>query len=92
MHFDERDEGDFRIYAGAIESPHGGYTAAAVVKQVRGVPEAVEVLRDLHMSGGHAWDDPERALNFAMRVATEVIRARGKQMLAHTATQLPKAA
>ncbi len=75
MHFDERDEGDFRIYAGAIESAHGGYTAAAVVKRIRGVPEAVEIFRDQNMSGGHAWENPERALRFAMKVATHAIRS-----------------
>ena len=34
MHFDERDEGDYRIYAGALEAPRGdGYIAAVVVKE-----------------------------------------------------------
>jgi hypothetical protein len=35
MHFDERNEGDYRIYAGALESPHGGgYVAAVVVNRL----------------------------------------------------------
>ncbi len=76
MHFDQRDEGDFTIYAQAIETSEGDYTAAAVVMQVRGVDEAVEVFRDLNMSGGYAWDDPDRALHFAIHVATEVLRER----------------
>jgi len=92
MYFDERDEGDFKIYAGAIEVAYGGYAAAAVVKQVRGVPEAVEVFRDLNMSGGHAWEEPERAVQFAMRVATDVIRARANQALTAGKVPLFKAA
>lgn len=92
MYFDERDEGDFKIYAGAIEVAHGGYAAAAVVKQVRGVPEAVEVFRDLNMSGGHAWEQPERAIQFAMRVAMDVIRARASQALTARNVPLFKAA
>lgn len=92
MYFDERDEGDFKIYAGAIEVACGGYAAAAVVKQVRGVPEAVEVFRDINMSGGHAWEEPERAVQFAMRVATDVIRARANQAQANGTVPLFKAA
>jgi len=35
MHFDERNEGDCRIYAGALESPRGGgYVAAVVVNRL----------------------------------------------------------
>jgi len=92
MYFDERDVGDYKIYAGAIEVACGGYAAAAVVKQVRGVPEAVEVFRDVNMSGGHAWEEPERAVQFAMRVAMDVIRARASQVLSGSNVPLFKAA
>ena len=34
MHLDERNEGDYRIHAGALESPHGGYLAAVVVNRI----------------------------------------------------------
>jgi hypothetical protein len=38
MRLDERDEGDYRIYAGALEGKQGdGYVAAVVVSKVRGV-------------------------------------------------------
>ena len=74
MHFDERDEGDYRIRAGAVLVPGGGYRATAVVKRVRGVPEPVEVFRDECLSGGHDWDEPERALRFAMKAAVAIVR------------------
>ena len=74
MYFDERDEGDYRIYADAVEVPTGGYRAAAVVTRLRGVPKPVEVFRDEQMSGGHAWDDPEDALHFAVKASIAIIR------------------
>jgi hypothetical protein len=38
MHFDEHNEGDYRIYAAALASPYGsGYIAAVVVNRLRGV-------------------------------------------------------
>src|SRR5512145_3486788 len=76
MHFDERDEGDYRIRVGAVQVPGGGYSATAVVKRVRGVPEPVEVFRDERLSGGHDWDEPERALRFAMQAAVAIVRER----------------
>jgi len=45
----------------------------AVVRQIRGVPEPIEVFREIAMCGGQAWDDPERALDFATRVARSVL-------------------
>ena len=34
MHFDERNEGDYRIFAGALEAAQGdGYIAAVVVSR-----------------------------------------------------------
>ena len=74
MHFDERDEGDYRIRAGAVLVPGGGYRATAIVKRVRGVAEPVEVFRDECLSGGHDWDEPERALHFAMKAAVAIVR------------------
>jgi hypothetical protein len=76
MHFDERDEGEYRIYAGAIETPDGGYRATAVVMRMRGVARPVEVFRDENLSGGHAWEEPERALRFAIKTASSIVRER----------------
>jgi hypothetical protein len=73
MHFAERNEGDYRIYAGALEAA-GGYVAAVVVSRLRGVPGAPrEAFRDVAMSGGHRWPRAEEALNYAMARAREVI-------------------
>ena len=39
MHFDERNVGDYRIFAGALEAPKGdGYIAAMIVQRIQGVP------------------------------------------------------
>ena len=82
MHIDEREEGAHRILARAIEAPGGGYRAAARVLQVRGVPHPIEVFRDDHLSGDHAWDEPERALQFAIRTASSILRERTRNALA----------
>ena len=67
MYQNERDEGDYRIYAGALEAPHdGGYVAAVVVTRCRGVEQPMEAFRDTSMSGGHRWRDPEAALTYAV--------------------------
>jgi hypothetical protein len=74
MHFDERNVGDYRIYAGALEA-QGGYTAAVVISRVRGLPHGPrEAYRDTAMSGGHRWANPDDALNFAVAKAAEVIQ------------------
>ncbi len=74
MHFDECNEGDYRIYAGALEAK-GGYVAAVVVSRLRGIDNAPkEAFRDTAMSGGHRWDSPWDALAYAVRQAQEIIR------------------
>jgi hypothetical protein len=74
MHFDERNEGDYRIYAGALEA-QGGYVAAVVVSRLRGVQNAPkEAFRDTAMSGGHRWSSPFEALSFAVKQAQDIIR------------------
>jgi hypothetical protein len=74
MHFDERNEGDYRIYAGAFEAT-GGYVAAVVVSRLRGVANAPrEAFRDTAISGGHRWSSPAEALSFAVRHAQDIIR------------------
>jgi hypothetical protein len=72
VHFEEREVGQYRIYAGAIEA-QGGYVAAAVVKQVKGAEGSPEVFRDEAMSGGHRWEKPEQALQYAIARAKEAI-------------------
>ena len=75
MNFAERDEGDFRIYAGAIEACRTeGYHAAVVVHRVRGVHEPVEAWRDESLCGGYVWPTADAALGFALRKASTVLR------------------
>lgn len=75
MHFEERNEGDYRIYAGALESKGGGYVAAVVVSRWRGVHNPPrEAFRDISLSGGHRWPSPNEALSYAVRQAQDIIR------------------
>ena len=82
MHFDERDEGDYRIYAGAMESPAGdvespagdGFVGAVVMTRWRGCASPPqEILRDERLAGGHRWRTPDQALAFAIRRGQEVL-------------------
>jgi len=77
MHFIERDDGDFRIYTGAIETPRGNaYLAAVVIHRVRGCGAPQEIYRDESLCAGYGWHTPDAALAFAMRKAQGVIRAK----------------
>lgn len=81
MHFIEADEGDYRIYTGALEAPQGdGYVAAVIVNKVRGVHgRPLEAYRDTALAGGHRWPAPEEALNYALGRAREVLRTQLRQ-------------
>ena len=63
MKFDERTDGEFRIYAGALEAPKGdGYIAAVVVSRQRTVgPKPREVFRDESLACGHRWKTADEA-------------------------------
>jgi len=78
MHFDERELGDYRIFAGALEAPRGdGYIATMIVQRVHGVHGAPrEALRDESLAGGHRWETANDALAYAMGKAQEAIRKR----------------
>lgn len=75
MIFDERTEGDYRIYAGALDAPRGqGFIAAVVVSRVRGEgPTPREVYRDDNLACGYRWRSAHEALLYAMKRAREVI-------------------
>jgi hypothetical protein len=75
MLFDERSDGDYRIYAGALEAPRGhGYIAAVVVNRVKGMANTPrEAFRDDSLACGHRWLSPEEALVYALNKAREVI-------------------
>jgi hypothetical protein len=78
MRFEERDIGDYRIFAGALEGPRGdGYIAAIIVQRVQGVPgKPREIFRDESLACGHRWESAEAALAYAISKAQEAIRRR----------------
>lgn len=82
MIFDERAEGDYRIYAGALEAPRGhGYIAALVVNRVRGTTGAPrEAFRDDSLAGGHRWPSAHAALSYALNRAQRLIRCEPQRL------------
>ena len=81
MQFDERVEGDYRIYAGALEAPRGdGYIAAVVVSRVQGAQAVREAWRDDSLACGYRWPSAGDALNYALERASELIRTRSKAL------------
>ncbi|MEY4564857.1 MAG: hypothetical protein RLZZ618_4134 [Pseudomonadota bacterium] len=79
MYFDERSDGDYRIYAGALEAPrHGGYIAAVVVNRLFEAGRPHEVFRDDSLHCGHRWPSAEAALGQAVTRGRQVI-ARERQ-------------
>ncbi len=74
MRLDERDEGDYRIYAGALEGRQGdGYIAAVVVNKVRGVETPREAYREDLLACGHRWQTAEAALWYAIGKGRELV-------------------
>lgn len=81
MYLEERDEGDYRIYAGALEAGQAdGFVAAVVVNRCRGVERPRKAYRDVNMSGGHRWRDAQAALRYAVARAREVIRTEPERL------------
>jgi len=75
MNLAERDEGEFKIYAGALEGHQGdGYIAAVVVNRVRGLAVPREIFRDVSLACGHRWAKAEDALSYAIGKGREVVR------------------
>lgn len=73
----QRDVGDFRIYAGSFEAHGGGFTAAVEVHRVSGAPNVPEVVFSNDcLSGGHRFDAPTAALKHAMDVGHQAVRLR----------------
>jgi len=83
MMFDERNEGDYRIYAGALEAPQGdGYLAAVVISRLRGAGESAprEAFRDTSLAAGYRWPSPTDALSYALAKAVEMIRTEHRNL------------
>ena len=76
MRFSMTNEGDYRIYAGAVAGQRGeGFVATVIVNRVRGsVDKPREAYRDEMLAGGHRWPSPEAARLYAVAKAREVIR------------------
>ena len=74
MHFQETTEGEFQIFAGALESPVGdGYTAALVVRHASSASPR-DAFRDDSLACGHRWASADEALTYAVRKARNLIR------------------
>jgi len=74
--FDEHEDGDYKIYAGALEAPQGqGYIAAlVVVNRACGPARAPrEAFRDDSLACGHRWPTPREALAYALQKARVLI-------------------
>jgi hypothetical protein len=82
MLFDERNEGDYRIYAGALEAPQGdGYLAAVVISRLRGVTNAPrEAYRDTALAAGYRWASARDALTYAVAKGVEMIRSERQRL------------
>ncbi len=76
MRFSTTNEGDYRIYAGAVARQGGrGFVATVIVSRVRGnVDKPREAYRDEMLAGGRGWPSPEAARLYAVAKAREVIR------------------
>jgi hypothetical protein len=82
MIFDERRDGDYCIYAGAVEAPQGhGYIAAVVVNRVSGMANTPrEAFRDDSLACGYRWRSADEAIHYAMNRARELIRTRSQML------------
>lgn len=83
MRFDETQEGDYRIYVGALDAPRGdGYIAALIVNRVRGaIGPQREAFRDDSLACGYRWRSAEEAISYAMNKARELIRSRSRMLV-----------
>lgn len=77
MDMQERQVGDFRIYAGALDAPDGGYIAAVEVHRVDAASDAAEVIfSSERISGGHRFEVAALALRHALDVGHQAVRLR----------------
>jgi len=82
MRFEERAEGEYRIYAGALEAISGdGYIAAVVVNRNRGQSQGSrEAYRDEKLAGGHRWETADAALLYAIARGREIVRTESRRL------------
>ena len=83
MILQEQSHGDYRIYAGAIESPRGGYTAAFVVQHLGGAQRGMrETLRDDSVACGYRWRTAQEAIDYAVHKAREALTKEARTLAA----------
>ena len=77
MQFEIRDDGDYRIHAGSLETREGqGHLAAVIVGRVAsGRSDAREIFRDTAISGGHRWPTSGEALQRALSMGVKAVDA-----------------
>ena len=82
MRFQECREGDYTIYAGAVEAPRGdGYIAAMVVSRAHVQPGRPSVaFRDDSVACGYRWRSAEEAIAYALNRAREMVRRRSAML------------
>jgi len=82
VHLDERTEGPYRIYAGALESRQDdGYIAAVVVSRMGSDSQpGREAYRDESLACGHRWESPDEALRYAVTRAQEMIATQSQRL------------
>ena len=74
MLFQERAIGEYRVYAGAVETTRGGYMAALIIQQVcERTHRSRDAYRDESLACGHAFRTAQEALDYAMNRAREVL-------------------
>ncbi len=78
MNLAEQVEGEFRIYAAAIDAEGGeGFYAAVVVKPLRtsSMVAGRDPFRDERLEDGDVWKSAESALGFALQVGVAAVSA-----------------
>ena len=78
MNIVERVEGDFRIYAAAIDAEGGaGFYAAVVVRPLRtsSMVAGRETFKDERLEDGAVLQSASAALDFALQVGVAAVRA-----------------
>ena len=67
MKFAQRDEGNYRIYAGALETPRGPYRTSLVIMRTGGLSKPTETYREELLP--RTFTDSQEALEYAMKQA-----------------------
>ncbi|MCX2862047.1 hypothetical protein OOZ63_09360 [Paucibacter sp. PLA-PC-4] len=75
MQFEDRSDGQYRIYAGTMEMCKGRGFLAAVVVHRTGEGQPQEVYRDMGLSCSYPWSSSTQALIHALADGAHAVRA-----------------